>query len=148
MKYSETSVIERSSSRTIQSSTPKNWVKNNKYSEFEHTSRADENGTRINDCRDKPNTTERLAEFKQAALFKFLNKSAMENNFGTNYVRQPKFHCSNLFSVHHCNWTIFRQRFIFHTFLLTIFDDASNESLWTLRNRTSWHLYHPAITGS
>ena len=34
----------------------------NKCSDFEHTNRADENGTCTNDCRSKPNTAERLAE--------------------------------------------------------------------------------------
>ena len=39
----------------------------NKCSEFEHTIRVDENGTRVNDCQSKPNTVERLAESTRAA---------------------------------------------------------------------------------
>ena len=64
----------------------------NKFSEFEHTSRADENGTRVNDCRNKLNTTKRLAESTLAAWFQFSNKSGVEYNFRTNYVWQPRFH--------------------------------------------------------
>ena len=39
----------------------------NKSSELKHMSRADENGTCTNDCRGKPNTAERWAEFIRVA---------------------------------------------------------------------------------
>ena len=57
-----------------------------KCSEFEHTSRTDEDRTRPNDCRGKLNIAERLAEFTRATLFQLSNKSVAEPNFGTNYV--------------------------------------------------------------
>ena len=48
---------------------------------FGHRREADENGTRANDYRGKPNTSERLAESSRAAVFQFSNKSVVEHNF-------------------------------------------------------------------
>ena len=90
--YSGISVIKESQlSKNNSEIDQKIRVKNT--SDFEHTSRANENGMYTNDCRGKPNIVERLAESTQAALFQFLNKSGVEHNFGMNYVRQMRFHC-------------------------------------------------------
>ena len=59
------------------------------FSVLEYTSRADENRTRANECRNNPNTAKWLDESARAALFQFSNKSAIERNFETNYVRKP-----------------------------------------------------------
>ena len=69
------------------------WPKNLSKKCFSNrTSWANENGTRRNDCRSKPNTAELITEFTRAVLFHFSNKSVVEHNFGTNYVLRPNFH--------------------------------------------------------
>ena len=78
-------------SLTIQSLNKKNWVKNApgiKHSEFEHTSRVDENGMCVNDCWGKSNLAEWLVKSTWAALFQFSNKLVVDHNFATNYVWQ------------------------------------------------------------
>ena len=37
-------------------------------------------------------TAEQLTESTRKVFFQFSNKSVVEHNFGTNYVRQPRFH--------------------------------------------------------
>ena len=102
-KYSGTSVIERLSSRTIQSSIQNIWVKSASLSDRS-------SNTRVEPMKIKRVQMIAKANQTQTNIVSVSNKSAVEHNFETNYIRQPKFHCKYL---------IF---FLNSKYLLTIFN--------------------------